>query len=118
REVDGVDERLTPLRDEEDGGEGGDEDVETGLMDRFEEVQRLTKELVVQAREAVGDKATPENRPTSEDRGEEANERNGVGVAPAFRKAKVTEVEEMLERESALVEATMEKLDRLRLQSL
>ncbi|KAL9085196.1 MAG: hypothetical protein Q9165_007727 [Trypethelium subeluteriae] len=117
-EVEGVDERLTPLREEGNDGEGEDEDVETGLMDRFEEVKRLAKELVAQGREAVGGNDTHEDRPTSEDRGEETSERNGVGVAPAFRKAKVTEVEQMLERESALVEATMEKLDRLKLQPL
>ncbi|KAI9654091.1 MAG: hypothetical protein M1821_006802 [Bathelium mastoideum] len=114
REVEGVDEMLMPLREEGEGREGEDE---RGLIDRFEEVKRLTGELVKQGRDVVKD-AAEQATPTSGNHGDQLDRSNGVRVAPAFRKAKVAEVEEMLERESALVEATMEKLERLKLQPL
>lgn len=117
KEVENVDETLTPLREEGDGTDGEAEGPGTGLSDRFEEVKRLAQDLVARGRE-VGENTSDDPAATGESDEAQANGSNGVRIAPSFRKAKVMEVEKMLERESALVDATMEKLDRLKLQPL
>lgn len=72
---------------------------------RVEEVKRLTSELVEHAKEIAkqgGDDAGKEN----------------VSVPSEFRKQRIAHVMDLLERETALVDATSERLQRLNLQAV
>ena len=117
KEVENADEALTPLREDATDVDGEGEEGNTGLLDRFEEVKKLAGELIAQGREANGNTAHQAS-PTPTNQEEQATDSNEVRVAPAFRKAKITEVEDMLERTTAILDATVEKLDRLKLQAL
>ncbi len=91
------------------GREGDDES--TPAWKRLEEVKRLKDEMVSQARGTA-----------SEDEPDDNEERHGRGanavkVPSEFRKEKVAQVMELLDRETALVEATTERLNRLSMQA-
>jgi nucleoporin NUP82 len=72
---------------------------------RFDEVKRLKDDLMMQAREAGTD---------TEDEG--AN--GAVKVPSEFRKQRVGRIMELLERETALVDAAAQRLNRLNVQAL
>lgn len=67
---------------------------------RVEEVRNLKEDLVGQAKEVANESGDAAPTPA-------------VRVPADFRKAKVAQVRELLDRETALVEAAAEKLDRL-----
>ena len=79
-----------------------DEEEDTPLLQRLAKVKTLTSELKEQAEEV---KASPKSNGLG---------RSTVKVPGGFRKARVDGVMELLERESALVDAATEKLMRLK----
>lgn len=82
---------------------------EVPLVRRMEDVKELTRELVAQAKSVEGDAALKGKEST--------RDRSAVKVPEGFRKAKVKGVMELLDRESALVEAAAERLGRLSVQT-
>ncbi|KAI9711539.1 MAG: hypothetical protein M1820_002103 [Bogoriella megaspora] len=114
-EVDGIQDSVDIAKTRQD-----DEDApaseDRSLMGRYEEVKKLADELIRQGHEASEDLGQ-QNGDTAN--GEEVSRDDpNIKVPPSLQKAKVAEVEAMLERESELVEATTEKLTRLRMQAL
>jgi nucleoporin NUP82 len=82
-----------------------DEEEETPLLKRLSQVKTLTSELKEQAQEVKS--AAPKSNGLG---------RSTVKVPEGFRKQRVNGVMELLERESALVEAAREKLVRLKVE--
>lgn len=82
------------------------------LADRFEAVSALKQELVPLAATAVEKHQTQIE--TNAANQEKRNDGVGVGVGAAFRKQKLAQVMLLLERETALIEAVMERLGRLK----
>ena len=94
----------------EDGAEMADSRISgktptSSLAGRFEAVQSLQQRLVLQAAEA-----TQQAEQEEQNRSENVN---ASGVGSEFRKQKLAQVMQLLERETALVEAVMERLGRL-----
>jgi nucleoporin NUP82 len=81
---------------------------ETPLLRRFEDVKHLSTELVEQGKKSSGEKGN-ENTSTAM--------ASSVRVPEGFRKTKVKGVMDMLNRETALVEAAAERLSRLSVQT-
>ncbi|RFU25634.1 hypothetical protein B7463_g10714, partial [Scytalidium lignicola] len=75
------------------------------LMDRYEEVQRLEEELIVQA----NDIATTEK----EEQQEEEETSSDLKVPTEIRRAKVTQIKALLDRETALIDGAKSRLERL-----
>ncbi|KAK3078729.1 hypothetical protein LTS18_006771, partial [Coniosporium uncinatum] len=80
--------------------------------ERLEEVQRLRKELVARGREVA---ASMGGDGGGAGAGGEMEEDGSVKVPSGFRRRRIEEVFEALEREEALVKATGERLERLSL---
>lgn len=100
-EVESVAREILAPEGEESGRADGEQGGEAVLpWQRVEEVRRLVKDLVAQAKEAANEPSDTTAAPA-------------VRVPSDFRKAKVAQVRELLDRETALVEAATEKLDRL-----
>jgi nucleoporin NUP82 len=97
REVERLASRLDPEL-VEDGGDGKDME----LRRRFVEVIALKEQLVAQAKQVV-----------QQDGDQEKREVKPLKVSSEFRKVKESQVMDMLERESALIEAVTERLNRL-----
>jgi nucleoporin NUP82 len=97
RELEKLASRLDPTL-VEDGGDG--KGIE--LKRRFGEVKALKERLVAQAKQVV-----------QQDGDQEKREEKLLKVSSEFRKAKEVQVMDMLERESALIEAVTERLNRL-----
>ena len=97
REVERLASRLDPaLIDEGEDGKAME------LRRRFEEVKTLKERLVTQAKQVVQQHGDQEKR-----------KEKPLKVSSEFRKAKESQVMDMLERESALIEAVTERLNRL-----
>ncbi|KAJ9645852.1 hypothetical protein H2199_002895 [Coniosporium tulheliwenetii] len=100
-EVESVAREVLAPEGEERSGVDREREGEAVLpWQRVEEVRRLVKDLVAQAKEAANEPGDTAAVPA-------------VRVPSDFRKAKVAQVRELLDRETALVEAATEKLDRL-----
>ena len=83
------------------------------LASRFDAVQSLSQKLLKQvnaATEQVGKEEEQGSRP-----GTATTNASGVGVGANFRKQKLAQVMQLLERETALVEAVAERLRRLQM---
>lgn len=93
---------IVPPDDDKEAQEDGSQIQEP--WQRLEEAHRIAEELVAHAKEA-----------SSEEKGED---RESFNVPPELRKAKIGHVMELLERESALVDATQMRLERLSLASV
>ncbi|KAH8805711.1 hypothetical protein F5884DRAFT_800295 [Xylogone sp. PMI_703] len=84
----------------------GSRSAQKTLMDRYEEVQHLEKELVGQANEiAESQKEEPQE--------EEKISSTDLNVPSEIRKAKVTQIKALLDREAALIDGAKSRLERL-----
>ena len=80
----------------------GKVEKETELRRRFEEVMALKEQLVAQAKQVA-----------QQDSEQEMREEKPLKLSSEFRKAKEAQVMDMLERESALIEAVTERVNKL-----
>lgn len=102
----------------EQGGSVNDDDGEdvsdASLIARLQNVTQLQKELLDKAKEATEKKTVPEEKEEDLQSSQLSMSTSSSRVPPDFRKQKVQQVMQLLERETALVDAVTERLGRLR----